>query len=126
MTMTLRLTDLTDDQRCVLLNAVEETYLFGILNECAPGQDWSDRLPHIPHLAEIVEDFMDKGLVSLTRDAEENGQPPVDIAEDEARAIIADPDNWWSAEGGRPISLVVTDKGLAVYHGEEVDAGASE
>lgn len=117
----MRWTDLTEDQRCVLMNAVEETYLFSVLTECAPGADWPDRVPHIPRLAKIVEDFLDKGLLSLTKDSGETGQPPIDIPDDQAHAIVADPDNWWSSEGGRPIALAPTDKGLAVYHGKDID-----
>ena len=115
--MIVRLEDLTDEQRCVLLNAVEESYLFSVLMECAPGADWPDRMPHIPHLAQIVEDFIDMGLVILTRDADEPGQPPIEIPADQARAMVADPANWWSSEGGRPIALAPTDDGLAVYRG---------
>jgi hypothetical protein len=124
--MIVRLEDLTDEQRCVLLNAVEESYLFSVLMECAPGTDWPDRMPHIPRLAKIVEDFIDKGLVILTRDADESGQPPIEIPADQARAMVADPANWWSSEGGRPIALAPTDDGLAVYTGHPVttrDAG---
>lgn len=38
----------------------------------------------------------------------------------DARAVVADQGNWWSEDGGRPISLVATDQGLAVYHGDDV------
>jgi hypothetical protein len=120
------LEDLTDEQRCVLLNAVEEAYLFDLLNECAPGLDWPDRMPWVPQLAEIVGDFIDKGLVTLYRDADEVGQPPVDIPVDQAPEILADPANWWSPDGVRPIALAPTDDGLAVYRGRAVttrDAG---
>jgi hypothetical protein len=124
--MIVRLKDLTDEQRCVLLNAVEESYLFSTLMECAPGPDWPDRMPRVPHLAQIVQDFIDQGLVTLYRDADEVGQPPVDIPADQARAILADPANWWSPDGVRPIALAPTDDGLAVYRGVPVstrDAG---
>ena len=122
----MRFADLTHEQRCVLLNAVEESYLFSVLMECAPGQDWPDRMLRIPHLARIVEDFIDHGLVILTKDADEAGQPPIEIPADQARAIVADSANWWSSEGGRPIALAPTDEGLAVYTGipvETRDAG---
>lgn len=118
--MTVRMADLTADQRCVLLNAVEEAYLSDVLNECAPGLDWPDRLPSVPHLAEVVQDFIDKGLVTLYRDAEEVGQPPIDIPVDQAPAILGDPANWWSPDGVRPIALAPTDEGLAVYTGGSV------
>ena len=124
--MIVRLEDLTEEQRCVLLNAVEESYLFSVLMECAPGQDWPDRMPRIPYLARIVEDFMDKGLVTLTKDADEAGQPPIDIPLDQARVIVADPANWWSSEGGRPIALAPTDDGLAVYTGHPVTTRDSD
>jgi hypothetical protein len=124
--MIVRLKDMTDEQRCVLLNAVEESYLFSTLMECAPGPDWPDRMPRVPHLAQIVQDFIDKGLVTLYRDADEVGQPPIDIPSDQAPAILADPANWWSPDGVRPIALAPTDEGLAVYTGVPVttrDAG---
>lgn len=114
-------TDLTPEQQCVLLNAVEETYLFGVLQECAPGPDWPDLVPQIPQLARIVEDFIGQGLVILTKDAGEEGQPPADIPNEQAHAILADPANWWSPDGVRPIALAPTDKGLALYRGREVD-----
>jgi hypothetical protein len=118
----MRLEDLTDEQRCVLLNAVEESYLFEVLNECScsRGTDWPDRMPGVPRLARIVQDFIDKGLVTLYRDADEVGQPPVDIPNDQAPAILADSANWWSPDGVRTIALAPTDDGLAVYTGHPV------
>jgi hypothetical protein len=74
----------------------------------------------VPHLAQIVEDFIDKGLVTLYRSADEVGQPPIDIPADQAHAILADPANWWSPDGVRPIALASTDDGLAVYRGVAV------
>jgi hypothetical protein len=118
--MTMRYKDMTAEQRCILLNAVEESYLFSVLNECAPGPDWPDRLPRVPQLAKIVQDFIDQGLVTLYRDADEIGQPPIDIPADQARAILSDSANWWSSEGGRPIALAPTEKGRAVYRGHAV------
>lgn len=118
----MRLTDLTDEQRLLLLNVIEESYLFEVLNECAPGEDWPDRVPYIPHLAQIVEDFLDKGLLTLYRHSDEPGHPPIGIPDDQARAILADPDNWWSPNGTRPIALAPTDKGLALYRGTDVNA----
>jgi hypothetical protein len=118
--VTVRWTDLTAEQRCVLLNAVEEAYLFEVLNECAPGPDWPDRLPSVPHLAQIVQDFIDQGLVTLYRNSDQVGQPPVDIPVDQAPEILADPANWWSPDAVRPIALAPTDEGLAVYTGGPV------
>jgi hypothetical protein len=115
----VRYADLTEEQRCILLNAVEESYLFEVLNECAPGDDWPDRIPHIPHLAKVLESFLDNGLISLTKDAGP-GERPVDVPDKDARDIVADAENWWSEDGGRPISVVATDKGLAVYQGGDV------
>jgi hypothetical protein len=51
--------DLTEDQRCVVLNAVEHSYLFVVLAACSTGADWPDRLPDVPRLAKIVQDFID-------------------------------------------------------------------
>jgi hypothetical protein len=118
--MIVRLQDLTAEQRCVLLNAVEESYLSDVLNECAPGMDWPDRLPSVPHLAQIVHDFIDKGLITLYRNSGEVGQPFIDIPADQAQAILEDPANWWSPDGVRPIALAPTDDGLAVYRGQPV------
>jgi len=117
-----RLEDLTDAQRCVLLNAVEETDLYNVLMECAPGRDWVELSPHLPGVARIVEDFVQEGIVSLyTYDAD---GAIVDIPGDEAPAIIADSANW--APGREPlISLSPTDKGLALYRGEAVSTDPS-
>jgi hypothetical protein len=109
-------TDLTKEQQCVLLNAVEESFLFEVLTECAPGPDWpEDRLPRIPHIAEIVEDFISRGLVILTRSAPETNQPPVDIPSDRAHDVLADPANWWTPDGTRPFALAATDEGRAIF-----------
>lgn len=113
----MRWSELEPEQRCVLLNAVEESYLFEVLNECARGRDWPDRLPQVPHLAAIVQDFVDRGLVELTRDAKEVGRPPIDIPANQVRAVLADPENWWSPDGVRPIALAATDAGRDVYRG---------
>lgn len=117
----MRITDLTKDQRCVLLNAVENSYLFDVLGECAIGADWPDRLPRVPELAKIVQDFIDQGLVTLNRDSGEDGVPPIDIPNEEAAAILGDQDNWWSPDGTRPIAVAPTDKGLELYEGQDVD-----
>lgn len=117
----MRITDLTEEQRLVLLNAVEESALFSLLDEYAPGTDLQLKLPYVPQLSQLVLDFMNKGLVSLYKNSDEPGYPVIDIPDDEARAIIANPDSWWSAEGGLPVSLAPTEKGRALYQGEEVD-----
>lgn len=119
--------DLTSEQQCVLLNAVEEAYLFDVLNECAPGLDWPDRLPHVPRLAAIVDDFIERGLVVLDRDSDEPGaEAPVDIPADQAHAVLADPANWWSPDGVRPIALAATDAGRKVYRSRGSSARGAE
>ena len=120
----MKWTDLTPDQQCVLLNAVEEDYLFGMLQECGGGWDWPERLTHVPRLTAIVEDLIDQGLIELTKDPDEEGVPPVSVPADQVHAILADPDNWWSPDGVRPFSLAPTDAGLAVYRSTPArDAG---
>jgi hypothetical protein len=111
----VRFTDLTSDQQCVLLNAVEEAYLFSVLNDCVPGQNWPERVRGAPRLAQIVEDLIDQGLVELTKDSDEEGQLPVDIPAEQVHAVLSDPANWWSPEGTRPFALAPTKAGLAVY-----------
>jgi hypothetical protein len=116
-----RLEDLTDDQRCVLLNAVEESDLYNVLMECAPGRDWAELSPHLPGVARIVENFVQEGIVSLYTyaDGADAADAIVDIPDDEAPAIIAESANW--APGREPlICLSPTDKGLALYRGEAV------
>jgi len=116
-----RLEDLSDGQRCVLLNAVEESDLYSVLMECAPGRDWEELSPHLPDVARIVEDFLSQGLVSLYTYSGDDGSTITDIPAGEAQAIIAAPSSW--APGREPlISLAPTDKGLALYRGEEVSA----
>jgi hypothetical protein len=87
--------------------------------ECAPGRDWAELSPHVPSVAQIVGDFLDKGLVSLYTYSGDAGNTIIDVPGDEARAIVADPANW-SPDNTRPVSLAPTDKGLALYRGEEV------
>lgn len=114
-----RLENLTDDQRCVLLNAVEESDLYNTLMECAPGRDWAELSPHLPSVAQIVEDFVQGGIVSLYTYSGDAGDTIVDIPDDDAPAIVADSANW--APGREPlICLSPTDKGLALYRGEGV------
>lgn len=115
----IRLENLTDGQRCVLLNAVEESDLFNVLMECAPGRDWEELSPHLPSVAQIVEDFLHEGFVSLYTNADDIDHTIIDIPDDEARTILADPANW-KPGNERLISLAPTDKGLALYRGEEV------
>jgi hypothetical protein len=115
----IRLENLTDDQRCVLLNAVEESDLFNVLMECATGRDWDELFPHLPSVAQIVEDFLHKGFVSLYTYSDDIDHTIIDIPDDEARTILADPANW-KPGSVRLISLAPTDKGLALYRGEEV------
>jgi hypothetical protein len=117
----VRYADLTKDQQRVLLDAVEHTYLSGVLVEYSTGAEWPDRLPDVPKLAKIVQDFIDQGLVTLDKDSGERGRGPIDIPNEEAPAILGDPDNWWSPAGTRPIALAPTDKGLDLFQGEDVD-----
>ena len=109
--------DLTSDQQCVLLHAVEQDYLSGVLVGCTNEPDWPQRVAHVPRMAGIIEGLMDRGLVELTRDAEEEGAPPVDVPAHEAHEVLHDPANWWSPEGIRQpmTALAPTDAGLAVY-----------
>lgn len=111
----MRFTDLTAQQQCVLLNAVEEAYLFSVLNDCVPGEDWPERLPQVSQLAQIVEELIGQGLIELTKDSDQEDEPPVDIPADQVHTVLADPANWWSPDGVRPFSLAPTDAGLAVY-----------
>ena len=111
----MRFSELPPDERCVLLNAVEEAYLFSVLSECVPGQDYPEKLRRVSRLAQIVEDLINRGLIELTRDADEDGELPVDIPADQVHAVLSDPDNWWSPDGVQPFSLAPTDAGLAVY-----------
>lgn len=111
-----RLDDLTDDQRCVLLNAVEESDLYNVLMECAPGRDWAELSPHLPSVARIVENFVQEGFVSLYTYADDADAAIIEIPNDEAPAIIADSANWAPGRE-RLICLAPTDKGLALYRG---------
>lgn len=109
-------TDLTKEQQCVLLNAVEESYLPDVLTECAPGPNWpDDRLPQIPRLARIVEDLIGQGLVAMTKDAPQAGQAPIDIPPGQVHDVLADPGNWWPPDGGRPFALTATAEGRAIF-----------
>lgn len=108
---------LNPDHQCVLLHAVEGDYLSGVLVGCTNEPDWPQRVAHVPRMAKIIEDLVDKGLVELTRDSDEPGAAPIDVPADEVHELLRDPANWWSAEGIRKpwISLAPTDAGLAVY-----------
>lgn len=117
----MRYTNLTKDQQCVLLNVAEQSYLSDVLNECATGAHWPDRLPEVPKLAKIVQDFIDQGLATMNRDSDKKGEPAIDIPNDEAPAILTDPDNWWSPDGTRPIALAPTEKGADLFEGKDVD-----
>lgn len=109
--------DLTSDQQCVLFHAVEGDYLSGVLVGCTNEPDWPQRLAHVPRMAKIIEELADKGLVELTRDADEAGAPPTDVPADEIHGVLSDPANWWSPDGiRRPMTgLAPTDAGLALY-----------
>lgn len=117
-------TDLSPDQQCVLLNAVEESYLFGVLIECGSAPDWPERLKHVPRLAGIVEQMVEQDLIEVTVDSEQQGQPADSVPADQVHAIVSDPANWWSPEGTKPFGLAPTDAGLAVYRSTPArDAG---
>jgi hypothetical protein len=118
--VTMRKADLTEEQRRVLLNVVENSYLFDVLAENSAGADWPARLLDVPRLAGVVQDFISQGLATLYRDSGQQGVPPAEIPDEEAPAILGDQDNWWSLEGTRPITVAPTDKGLALYQGKDV------
>ena len=109
--------DLTADQRCVLLHAVEEDYLSAVLVGCTSEPDWPARVAHVPRVAEIIEDLVNRGLVEVTRDAEEEGAPPVDVRAEDVHKVLHDAANWWSPEGIRQpmTALAPTEAGLAIY-----------
>jgi hypothetical protein len=108
---------LTPDQQCVLLHAVEGDYLSGVLVGCTNEPDWPQRVTHVPRMAKIIEDLVDQGLVELAWDADEPGAPSIDVPADEVHEVLHDAANWWSSEGIRKpwTSLAPTDAGLAVY-----------
>lgn len=108
-------TDLNPDQQCVLLNAVEESYLFGVLIECGSAPDWAERLKHVPRLAGIVEQMVEQGLIEVTVDSDKQGQSASSVPADQIYEVISNPDSWWTPEGTKPYGLAPTDDGLAVY-----------
>jgi hypothetical protein len=116
----VRYADLTKEQRVVLLNVVEQSFLWEVMNECATGADWPDRAPYIPHLTQVVLDFFDKGLASLYTYSDDPDNTIIYIPDDEARIILANPDNWWSPGNFPSIALMPTDKGLALHQGDDV------
>jgi hypothetical protein len=118
----MQMTDLTEKQRLVLVNTVEESTLFSLLDEYAPGEALDEKLPYVAELSPIVLDFLDKGLISLYRNSDEPSQPFIDIPDNEAHTLLTDPRNWWTPDDTHPISLAPTDKGLALYQGQEIDA----
>lgn len=108
-------TDLTAEQRAVLLNAVEHSYLDSLLMEWIPGKDWPERLPEVPRLARAIEELADQGLIEMTEDTDQVGQPPIDVPADRLHEVVSNPANWWSPEGTGPFALSPTDEGLAVF-----------
>lgn len=118
--------DLTEEQQCVLFNAIEDSYLGDVLAECTSGPNWpDDRFGQLPHLVEVIEDLMDQGLVAMNRDAParteaELDQPPVDVPADQVHEVLADRSNWWNPDSSLVYALTATDKGRAVYRGQTV------
>jgi len=77
-------------------------------------------VPHLPSVAEIVEDFLHEGFVRPVYQTRTTSTTrSLTFPDDEARTILADPANW-KPGNERLISLAPTDKGLALYRGEEV------
>ena len=123
--------ELTPEQRAVMINAVEETYLNGVVYDynfqvhrvvtdgavTAPPISEAVVRSLIPHFAQVVADLIERDWIEIREpdDGVWNNAEP--MTAEQIAATLADPDTWiWDEDGGRRmVMLMTTDRWDALF-----------
>jgi hypothetical protein len=114
---------LTPEERTVLINAIEEGYLNGVIGDFLGhaehgGAVWmfsndADAIRAlIPRFTAAVLDMIKEGLIEIREPVDGVWDRASPMSETEVREALADPDTWiWTAgEAKRMVMLMTTDR----------------
>lgn len=116
---------LTPEQRAVMVNAVEESFLVNVLDEWRARALWADtgstltssdlddaaQRQLIPRFALVVADLITRGWIELS-ELQGGTAEPVPLSGRALRAVLNDPDSWVRRSDlrHRLIELITTDR----------------
>ncbi len=112
--------DMTAEERVVMITAIEEAYLNGVIGDFLGhaehggavwlfSSDTNEIQALIPRFTTVVRDMIDRGLIEIREppDGVWDNAPPLTTAE--INAALADPRTWlWSAEGDNRMVMTMT------------------
>ncbi|MEV0272843.1 hypothetical protein AB0H43_29030 [Hamadaea sp. NPDC050747] len=90
---------LTPEERCVMTNALEESYLNEVVPDFLREADTDALRVLVPHFATIVADMIEREMIEI-RDAGDGGWDDASpMTEAEIQATLADPAVWLETDG---------------------------
>ena len=112
--------DLTAEKRVVMITAIEEACLNGVIGDFLGhaehggavwifGSNAEAIRALIPRFTAVVRDMIERGLIEIREPADRvwAGAPPLTAAE--INAVLADPRTWlWSADGDNRMVMAMT------------------
>jgi len=113
--------DLSREQRCVLVGAATSALLQDLLTSWSPGSSWDELMIHVPRLARAVVEMADADLVEvyLSASSEDEGER---VLKDDLATVVDDPSNWMTDDGpSNIVELVTTDAAGAVLNTRGTD-----
>jgi hypothetical protein len=119
--VTIRDLGLAAEERVVMITAIEEAYLNGVIGDFLGhaehggavwifGSDAEAIRALVPRFTGVVRDMIERGLIEIREPADAeawDNAPPMTAAE--INAALADPRTWlWSADGDNRMVMTVT------------------
>jgi hypothetical protein len=112
----LKWSDLSTEQKCVLVEAAKSGLLQNVLAAWAPTEDWAGRLAYAPSLAQAIIDLTAAGLVEVYRSESLQDEGELIFLED-LPAILQDLANWMTDDGPKAlIELASTSTADEVFN----------
>lgn len=112
--------DMTAEERTVMITAVEESYLSGVIGDFLGhaerhGAVWNfsgdaDAIRAlIPRFARVVRDMIARDLVEIREPADDAWDNAPSLSMSEVDAVLSDQRTWlWSAEGNNRMVMIMT------------------
>ena len=112
--------DLSLEEQCVMVNAIDEGDLRGLLNTWDPEWTETSRPDDIARLGRAVLALVDTGIVRVFRSDPPDAPP---MRREEIARTLANPRAWWNDDEGleEVVWLVLTDAGSELLSRASLD-----
>jgi guanylate kinase len=108
---------LTAEQDRVLLNAIEESYLWALLADMTNNADQKTRVAAIPHVAQLVHELVEAGWIEVFgphKDPPWKNPSPA-LTGQALHDVLTDPEAWLTpVNPNKLFEIILTDDGLQI------------